>query len=145
MEVAIYRGPSSRCLTRGVPTEAADSLSTTASGDVLSIPVLTLKQKAIDYLSLSRFELCSFGNAAPLKQGAIIQASNCKLIKRTYISRRGPATIPCYKPSLDLRLAGVSLLRTCNSDLNLQEPPFGNWRSTIRLELWFHCKGSISR
>ena len=45
MEVAIYRGPSSRCLTRGVPTEAADNVFTTASGDVLSIPVLTLKQK----------------------------------------------------------------------------------------------------
>ena len=37
--------PGSRCLTRGVPTEAADNAFTTASGDVLSIPVLTLKQK----------------------------------------------------------------------------------------------------
>ena len=68
MEVDIYRGPGSRCLTRGVPTEAADNVFTTASGDVLSIPVLTLKQKAFDYFLLSRFELCSFGNAAPLKE-----------------------------------------------------------------------------
>jgi hypothetical protein len=41
----VYRGPPAVVVTRGVPTWAADSLSTTMSGDALSIPVLTLKQK----------------------------------------------------------------------------------------------------
>ena len=46
MEV-VYQGPGQPLFNQGGSTEAADILSTIASGDVLSIPILTLKQKSV--------------------------------------------------------------------------------------------------